>query len=66
MKLGDHVTHPAGWAGIVSRIVVAPGVMVEEADWPDSVVLDLGAHPDGRWLSLAGAECDGLVTVRLN
>lgn len=66
MKLGDRVTHTAGWAGIVSRIIVAPGIMVTEADWPDSVVIDLGPHPSGRWLSLAGEECNGLTNARLN
>lgn len=66
MKLGDHVTHTSGWAGIVSRIIVAPGIPVNESDWPDAVVIDLGAHPGGRWLSLAGEDCDGLRAAMVN
>lgn len=67
MKLGDYVTHPAGWAGVVSRIVVAPGLTVNEADWPDAVVLDLGIHaPGGRWASIGAPDCDDLQRASIN
>ena len=67
MKLGDRVTHPAGYAGIVARIIAGPhGIMVNAADWPDAVVIDLGfGAPSGRWLSITGEECDRLELARM-